>query len=366
MAVAEGRLEASAARSSGAARWYKGVPQLGVGILSDALLADDGYSEQEYELTTDIWLPGERLGARREADAARRLAQVDIEIARLDIAGQVRDAYWDLVLAERLLRIAQEAARQAAQSHAAVERLVDARESAPHDLELAGAVLAARQREAAALAANADSAAAALQRFTGIGRSAGVAERRPTDPALESTTEVEAHPLVRRATAQHDMLVAATARQSRDLGASPQVAVVMRRERPLEGAEFDESIGVRLTVPVGRSADSRVSRLEVSAAAAASARALARQREEVETSIRLARRALEVAVLGALLARQQHDALTRVAAGVDVAYREGGATFLEVQRAREALLDSEREVAGAEIGADRALSVLLQAEGRSP
>lgn len=366
LAMAEGRLQASAAQASGAARWYKGVPQLGVGILSDAPLSDNGYSEQEYELATDVWLPGERQGARREADAAQRLAQADLEIARLEVAAQVRDAYWDLALAERLLRIEQEAARHATEGHAAVGRLVDGRESPPNDLELAIAVLAVRHREAAAAAARADTAAAALQRHTGVGRSAGVPERRPDGPAPEVAAAVEAHPLVRRAVAHRDMLVAAAARQSRDLGANPQVAVVMRRERPLEGAEFEESVGLRLTVPVGRAAESQVSRVEASAAAAAAERALARQREEVEASVRLARRALEVAVEGALLSRKQRDALGRVSAGVDLAYLEGDATFLEVQRAREVWLDSERQVAEAEVGADRALSALLQAEGHSP
>lgn len=365
VALAQGEVEASKAKVRGAARLYKGAPQLSLGVVSDDPLTDEGYVEQEYELGAEMWLPGERRAARLESDASARLALAELDAARLDLAAQVRAAYWDLALAERLLAIEQQAVGREAETRSAVARLVEARELPPNDLELASAALAARQREAASLAARADGIAAALEQLTGIARGAGVPEAR-SEGASGDGAGLESHPELQAAVARREMLAAAAERSARDFGASPELAVVMRRERAVDGAPYEESLGLRLTVPFGRSAESGISRFEAAAAASAAALAESRHREQVAASLRLARRALETAEAGAALARQERDALARVTQGVEAAYREGESSFLELQRAREGLLEAERGLAEAETEAGRALSALLQAEGRLP
>ena len=365
VALAQGEVRASAARARGAARLYKGAPQLSLGYFSDDPLTDDGFVEQEYELGAEMWLPGERRAATLEPAPARRLGLAGRDVARLELAARVRSAYWDLALAERLLEIERQAASREAETRDAVARLVEARELPPNDAELASAALAARQREAATLAAQADAAAAVLEQLTGIARSAGVAEARTGDVPSEGSG-LDPHPELLAAVARRDMLAAAAERSARDLGASPELAIVMRRERAVQGAPYEESIGLRVTVPFGRSAESGINRFEVAAAAAAATLAESRQRERVVANLRLAQRAHETAEANAVLARGERDALARVLAGVEAAYREGEGSFLELQRAREGLLEAERDLAEAENRAGRALSDLLQAEGRLP
>ncbi len=363
VALAEGEVAASGARSRGADRLYKGAPRLTVGYQSDGPMTDGGFVEQEYEFGAEMWLPGERGAARRESEASQRVALAELDLARLALAGQLRSAFWDLAEAEFLLAIERQALSREVETRLAVERLVAARELPANDLELASAALAARQRAAAALAAEADGRAAALAQLTGIPRSSGAAEAPSAGDAAGAPDE---HPEVRAAAARRDMLAAAADRSARDLGASPELSVVMRRERVLDGAPYEESLGLRLTVPFGRSAESDISRFEAAAAASAATLAEARQREQVAAALRLARRALETAENGAALARQERDALARVVAGVESAHREGETSFLELQRARQDLLEAERGLVAAEIGSARARSALLQAEGRLP
>lgn len=360
VALAEGTVRASAARVRGAARFYKGAPRLSLGLISDGPLTDEGYVEQEYELGAEIWLPGERRAAQRESEAGQRLALAELDLARLDLAARVRSAYWELALAERLLEIERRAVSRAAETREAVVRLVAARELPPNDAELASAALIARQREAATLAARTDATAAVLEQISGSAKSSGGPETPAGGFGLDS------HPELRVAVARRDMLAAAADRSARDRGTNPELAVVMRRERATQGAPYEESIGLRLTVPIGRSADSGISRFEVVAAAAAAALTESRQRERIAASLRLAQRARETAEANAALAREERDALARVLAGVEASYREGEGSFLELQRAREGLLEAERGLAEAENRAGRALSDLLQAEGRLP
>ena len=320
-------MQASDARVRGAARFYKGAPQLSLGYISDGPLTDEGYVEQEYELGAEMWLPGERRAAKLESDAGQRLALARLDVARLELAARVRSAYWDLALAERLLEIERRAVSREAETRDAVARLVEARELPPNDAELASAALAARQREAATLAAQADGAAAALEQLSGNARIAGVAEAR-TDGRQNEGAGLDAHPELLAAVARRDMLAAAAEKSVRDPGVSPEFAVVMRRERAVEGAPYEESIGLRLTVPFGRSAESGISRFEAAAAAAAATLAESRQREWVAANLRLAQRAHETAEANAVLAREERDALARVLAGVEAANREGEGSFL--------------------------------------
>lgn len=114
------------ARKQAAGRLTPGPPALGVGHFNDYVTCDNGYREYEVELGTPLWLPGEGTAIRRVTEA--ELVQLDAElaVARLAVAGEVREAYWRYRLATGAIEVARRRLEAARALQSDLERQVRA------------------------------------------------------------------------------------------------------------------------------------------------------------------------------------------------------------------------------------------------
>ena len=134
-----------------------GPATLSLGAVSDRFHANQGQREWEVEMAVPLWLPGQK--AAQSAEAASGQAQVVAQqhALRLQLAGELRTAWWAVAAARQTRAQAQQRVDTAQALMANVQRRYRAGELARIDANLA-------QREVlAAQGALADSDAALLQ-----------------------------------------------------------------------------------------------------------------------------------------------------------------------------------------------------------
>ena len=176
------------ARKRAAGRLTPGPPSLGVGHLNDYATGDDGYREYDVELGTPLWLPGEGTASRTLADQELARLQAQLALARLKVAGEVRDAYWSVRLGEGSVDLARRRLQAARTLQADVDRQVAAGQVAFADLLLAkGETLEAQsilsEQEAALTEAR-----LAFQALTGAPSAADFAEPEPGGPGFRAAS----------------------------------------------------------------------------------------------------------------------------------------------------------------------------------
>lgn len=185
IAALEARRAEIIARRRAARRLTPSPPSLGIGHLNDYATGDDGYREYDVELGTPLWLPGEGTASRALADKELTRLQAQLALARLSVAGEVRDAYWSVRLGEESVDLARRRLQAARTLQADVDRQVAAGQVALADLLLArGETLEAQsilsEQEAALTEAR-----LAFQALTGTPSPAAFAEPEPADRSIE-------------------------------------------------------------------------------------------------------------------------------------------------------------------------------------
>ncbi|MFZ1413304.1 MAG: TolC family protein, partial [Defluviicoccus sp.] len=323
------------ARKRAAGRLTPGPPSLGVGHLSDYVTGDDGYREYDVELGTPLWLPGEGTAIRRVADAELVQLAAELAVARLAVAGEVRDSYWRY----RLAAVAAEVARRRLDAARALQndldRQVRAGQVARADFLLSVAETADARAILSTEEASATQTRLAFRALTGVEPPVDVVE--PEVPA--------------QADANHPRLIAlrrtvdvseATSRlltvQDRD---SPEVALLGVVERELANDSYDKRIGVRVVIPFateGRN-DPRRKANEVERT-----RALAELRAsdyQIRAEVGKAEADLVSAKERETLVQERYRAFAERLDLVERSVRAGEGALVELVRARANLFDAE-------------------------
>lgn len=153
-----------------------GPATLSLGAVSDRFHANQGQREWEVEMAVPLWLPGQK--AAQSAEAASGQAQVVAQqhALRLQLAGELRTAWWAVAAARQTRAQAQQRLDTAQALMANVQRRYQAGELARIDANLA-------QREVlAAQGALADSDAALLQTEQAFRTLTGTAAPVQLDP----------------------------------------------------------------------------------------------------------------------------------------------------------------------------------------
>ncbi len=280
-AAVSAREDEARARADVAAGITPGPASLSLSSLSDRFNRNRGKQEWEAEMAVPLWLPGQQ--AARVAEAESTFAEVAARRAalRLQVAGEVREAWWAVAAARNARDLTRRRATTAGALEADVLRRFKAGDLARIDANLA-------QGERLAAEAEAIEAEAALLAAEQI-------YRNLTGAAAPSLLAAEAAFAAREPVGHHPQL-AAVAAAARTARAKLRVAEETRRDTPelalrvvRERGEFAEpyasSVGVKLTIPF--SSGARV-RQENSAARAEASQAdaelaLARLRLQLDT-----------------------------------------------------------------------------------
>ncbi len=278
-AIAAREAEARA-RAEVAAGITPGPASMSLSNLNDRLNHNRGKQEWEVELAAPLWLPGQKAARQTEAESAVGEVAARRASLRLQIAGEVREAWWAVAGARNVRDLAGRRSATARALEADVVRRFKAGDLARVDANLA-------QNERLAAEAELLETEAALrqaeQSYRGLtGNAAPAALPTENAIALRERNEDHAQLVVLAAAAQLARArLKVTEETRRD---APELALRVVRDRDVFGEPHTNTVGVKLTIPF--SSGARV-RQESSAARAEALQAdaelaLARQKIELE------------------------------------------------------------------------------------
>ena len=401
-AALEARAAEAQARAEIAGSLTPGPAALSLGHLNDNLGSGRGKQEWEVELATPLWLPGQKAGHAAEAASvvdeitARRAAQ------RLELAGELRTAWWALAATRQAHDLAQRRLSGAHVLEADVLRRYRAGDLARVDANQArGETLAAQaeslQAETAmqqaervwrgltGLPAPARLEAEVLPRssnttleFSGSVRPElveGQGFDRSTSSRLSPNGEL-AHRINNAASETHPRLAAlssaarvANARLKLALTTrrdAPELAVRLLRERGDASTPYDNAIGIKLSIPF--SSGPRLRRDN----AAARAEATQAEAEQLQATRRLAldleqaRRDIAAAEQLAAMAQERREVTTDTLRLAEKTFSLGESDLTALLRARAAAFEAEAASIRQETARGSAISHLKQALGEMP
>ncbi len=311
----------------------------------------------DLEVGAPLWLPGQRsaLGntvATGVTEVERQLAQ-----RRLEVAGLLREYWWNAVLAAREQRLARDRLATARDIARDVGRRAQLGDIPPSD-----SLLAQNETLAAELALADAEAALIAARATYATLTGGAEPDLPPEP-----------PAPRRAS--HPLLVAAEASLAR-AEAEARLVAVTPRDNPELGlfgqnqsgnvTEQGVSLGLRLRVPLATEARNAPRRAASEADITRATAVLAQQQRLVRAGVLAAEQALRAAEEAARIARQRLAVADQQLDTARRAFRAGETGIFDLYRVRQLQLEAAGAEARTAVQLGRARSRLNQAVGYAP
>ena len=355
MRTLESQREAAAARGATARSPIAGSPAVSGSFRSDTRGPRE-IREFDAEVAAPLWLPGQRGALAGTVETA--VAEFDRRIAlrRLEVAGLLREAWWETAEARRAAQLARERLNTAREIARDVQRRATLGDIPPTE-----ALLARNETLAAELAlVQADAAAAqalaAYRTLTG-----GLAP----DLSPETVRARAAHPALLAAEAQlanaesRRRLVSTTPRDN------PEIGVFGRQEAGL-GTTDSTSLGLRFRLPLATEGRNAPRRAEAESEVTRATAELNLARRVVEAEVTRAEAALRAAETAARVARERLS-VAREQEGIALnAFRGGETSTFDLFRVRQLRLEAAEEEGRAAIAAQRARSRVNQARGVLP
>ncbi len=234
------------AQARQAAGWTPGPPSVGLAHSNDRLSARSGRQEWEIEVATPLWLPGQRQAQQTQAQARQALQSAQAAGQRLELAGALRDAWWQLAASRDASALAARRLASAQALQADVERRWRVGELARTDANSAGADAKAVQAELVAAERESRQAAARWRALTGAAPPAALDE----EAAAPVAAVPEADPRWAAAAAAVAAARAQLQLAERSARDAPELALRWVRERGGAAEPFASTLGVQLRLPL--------------------------------------------------------------------------------------------------------------------
>ena len=357
------RREALTARREMAQGWLAEPPSVEAAYKTDQLNSAQGSREYAAGVTLPLWLPGERASQRSLAEIEGVVLERQLETARLRTAGEVREAWWSLVLVRVDLETAQMHRQKAERLAADVARRVKFGDLSRADGHQADAAVAKAVAEVARLRRVLAETVKPLRGLTG--QTAPDALRADVEPTPPSSAE-DTHPRSKEWIARVEAGRAARTLagiQGRD---HPELHLAATRDRSNASDAWSNTLTLGVRIPLG--SDSR-GRIKIATAAAEHIEMEAQQRieqERIAAEIDAARKS-EVAARDRLVAVEQQARLANESRGFfEKSFRLGETDLPTRLRTEGEAQEAEREVARVRIEWAAAVSALRQALGLLP
>lgn len=338
-----------------------GAGAVSLSQLTDKLNRNQGAQEWEVEVSTPLWLPGQR--AAREVEAGHAAAEVTARSAalRLQLAGEVREAWWAIAAARETHVLASQRLVTAQVLEQTVVRRFKAGDLARQDANLAKTERLAAQAEVLDTENALRLAQEAYQALTGAQAPQVLAPE--ASPAAMASVD---HP-------QSQALQAAAALARSRLGLvsvsrreAPELALSWSSQRGNATEPYAQMVGVKLTVPL--SSEGRV-RQEGAAAGAELAQAeaeLAMTQARVQQALARAQAELQTAERQGAMAEERRALSLDNLRLAERSFELGESDLPTLMRARAAEHESAAWFKRQEVAGFLARSRLLQAQGVLP
>lgn len=325
-----------------AGNWWAAPPSLAISHRDDRLQGNAGRRETELGVTVPLWLPGQRAARAETADAAALEARAAEQVARLRLAGELREAAWQQAALEAESAQADAQALAFGQVADDVERRVRAGDLARAD------ALAARAEHLAASAAQTDArqrlqaSRARWMMLTGLTGTPDPAAGTAIDAASAAAPEHPERQLARLSTELARQRVALMRLSRRE---APELTVGMRQDVAgrTQGSQGSVLVGVRL--PFGT--DDRNRPIEAAALAELDVAETHEQRlhERLASETVAAREAQRSAGLQLDAERERARLLRERAALIDKSFRAGETPLPDLLRALAAAAHADSATA---------------------
>ena len=337
----EGQRRRAEADRTAAGSFWAAPPSLELSYRSDRLHRNAGSRESEIAVAVPLWLPGQRAARAGTADAAAAQALAAEQVARLRLAGELREAAWQLAASVAEADQADTQAQGLKQLADDVERRVRAGDLARAD------ALAAQAEQLAAAALQAEvrqrlqAARARWALLTGL-TSAPNLTAATNDVAPDSAAPHPELQLASQSTELARQRVELMRRSRRD---APELTLGVRQDVPGRAEASQGSMVVGLRLPFGT--DDRNRPLEASALAELDVAQTHEQRlrERVDSEIAAARDALRSAQAQLDAETARGRLLRERAALIDKSFRAGETPLPDLLRALAAAAQADSAAA---------------------
>jgi len=263
-------------------------------------------TETEIGLSVPLWMPGQRGAARAAAGADVAWAEANLAQARLDVAGRVREAAWEIAARQATQEQVRAKVGFLAKLATDVERRVTAGDLARSDALAARADQLAAEAELADAERELHDSVARWKVLTGL-------ETLPDASEIENESHADVDSLLARAGTPPSLVAAEKAVQRaeaelkavrRSLGTPPELTLGAKDEADGPGAVGERSLVMELRIPLGLGARRSLARAQAQTGldVAQAELAIARSRYAAE---------LEAAKLAIVLADRQLDSESR-------------------------------------------------------
>jgi len=360
----EGARSAVRARDAQARSITPGSPALGGSYRMDTRGPRDA-REWDVEVAAPMWLPGQRGAFAETIETGVAEQDQRLLLRRLELAGQLREAYWRVAEAESEVGVARERLATARDVGRDFQRRV-----ALGDIAETEALLARNEELAAELELSRAEAAARLARtayrtLTGGSSVALQVEGRGGGARAEQPLSAAEHPALRAAEAAlanaeaRAKLVAATPRDNPELG-------FFGRGQYGSLTEDGFSLGLRMRLPLSTEARNAPRRAEAEAERTRAEAELAQARRMLAGDLAQARVELDASEAMRRLAAARRSVADQQLAAARSAFRNGEIGAFDLFRVRQLQIEAVAGDAKARIAVGRARSRLNQAVGALP
>jgi outer membrane protein, heavy metal efflux system len=350
-----------AAKRDAAQALFPEPPSLFGTYRSDRLTGNEGQRELEAGVALPLWLPGEQGRQAAIVSAERDQYDTALSAAKLKVAGDVREAYWQARLAENELALARHKVEDAAAIASDVERRVKAGDLARVDLN---------QAKAAELLARGALAEAELKAFRarqGFDVLTGLSTLPSgEEPPPAQAVSLDDHPLLASLQRAVATAQAKLGQATQSLRNNPELELGVRRERGIPGEPYVNSIQLGLRLPFATDARNGPRIAAANAELIEAHAAFGLERARLAAEIEAARRELEQTRAVAQFAETRFTLAADTQRLLAKAFALGELDLVSRLRAENERFESELNFTRATLEAARAVGRLNQALGVLP
>ena len=256
--AAEKRLESARYATKAASSLTPEPLSLEGSYRSDRNFDNQGLREVELGVVAPVWLWGERRGSQNLANAELQMASLTQSLQKLELAQQVRQAYWNTIAAQLDVEIAQARLASTQRLLNDVEKRVEAGDLAPVDQLQTLALHAQAKADLSTAVSNVSLLAAEFTALTGLPASAlGDQTSGPTIEAMvafQRTPDLSDHPALLHAKQQVNLAQLKSELAAIQSRPNPEVGLSIVSDKGGFAAPEEKSLMIGTRIPLGSSA----------------------------------------------------------------------------------------------------------------
>ncbi|MDO9235568.1 MAG: TolC family protein [Aquabacterium sp.] len=344
-----------------------GPASVSVNHLNDRLNQNIGRREWEFEVSTPLWLPGQK---RVRASLAENVAiELDVRHAslKLQMAAEVREAWWRVAAARDAAALAHQRLDTAQELEGSVMRRFKTGDLARVDANLVKAERLTAQAELLDAEGGLQQAMQGYRVLMGEDAPAALPAEHAQPQALEAlSTAYLVHPQVRALQALTEVAQSRLAVVDASQREAPELAVRWATQRGDGMTPYDQAVGVKLTIPLSSGGRVRQDGAAAQAELAQAEAALMLAQTSTQQEVIRAQSELDIALRQVVMAQERQALTTDNLTLAQRSFSVGESDLPTLMRARAASHEAQAWFKRQETAHALAQSRLLQAQGVLP